>query len=171
MTLFQKPLTEQEYISQVRHSVAKTNRYGFWMSLVGMSALLFILYQFGQVLLQFIHAETPFPVGPHPNPTAWIACGFVFGTLIGVGFGGILQANRDGVLLPFTGMRTERLMLRFHDEARGIPEFDSANDPLEGLFEETPAECEPVPAGECLNQKNELRRDLKQATARRSVSS
>ena len=171
MTLFRKPLTEQEYISQVRRSVAKTNRYGFWMSLVGMSALLFILYQFGQVLSKLIGSQTPFPMGHHPDPTAWIACGFVFGTLIGVGFGGILQAHHDGVLLPFTGMRTERLLLRYYDESRGIQELDCVDDPLEGLFAETSTECEPVPAGKCLTQKNELRRHLTHSATRQSVSS
>ena len=170
MTLFPKPLTESEYVAKVRRNVSRTNRYGFWMSLVSLSALLFILWQFGQVLRQFIDSNAPFPVGDAANPTAWVACGFIFGTLIGVGFGGILQAHRDGVLLPFTGMRTERLLMRYHDELHGVDTCDSAEDPLEGLFSEADCEPEPVPAGECLSERNELRRHLKHASSRSTLS-
>lgn len=170
MTLFHKSRTDEEYVDRVRNNVHRTNKYAFWISLISLSALVFILWQFGQVVLQFIDANAPFPVGHAPNPTAWIACGFLFGTLIGVGFGGILQAHRDGVLLPFTGMRTERLLLRYHDELHGIETCNSAEDPLDGLFSEVETDCEPVPAGECLSEQNELRRHLKRAASRSTLS-
>lgn len=170
MTLFPKPLTETEYIAKVRRNVSRTNRYGFWMSLVSLSALLFILWQFGQVLRQFFDSNTPFPIGHTVNPTAWVVCGFIFGTLIGVGFGAILQAYRDGVLLPFTGMRTERLLLRYHDELQGVATCDTTEDPLDGLFSESPTDCEPVPAGACHSERNELRKHLKHAASRSTLS-
>jgi len=135
MKLFREPLSDDQHIERIRKSVSFVDRYSYWTSAFYLSLLLAGGWIFWQFIMTMINMPAPFPNGGGPNLNAWVWSGFVFGTIIGLGFAKFAHNMIVSIMMPFTGLRTEKLLLKYHDQIRGIEVDDFAELPDDNPFQ------------------------------------
>lgn len=115
MRLFPRPygtLPEEEQIARLRRVVAWWDRWGRWLAVVNVGlliAIFLVLRKLIPILLDLFGKA---------NPDLAMA-GFCIGILFGFIFGHLIHSALSGIVTVFTGLRSERMILKYYDELHG----------------------------------------------------
>ena len=103
------PLSDEEYVSRIRRGVRLYERWRWWLAafygagFVGFCVLCVFAGHLVAGLGQLVNAQQP------------ALAGLAIGAMIGLLVGGVGFKIVHGVGFAFSSLRTERLLLRYHD--------------------------------------------------------
>lgn len=130
MKLFRERLSDEQHIENIRKSVSQLEKYGYWLSAFHVLILLGGCLLYAKIMQLILNP----PINPVKNQNGWVWIGFICGLTLGLGFAKAIHSCLTSVMLPFTGMRNEKLLLRYHDQVHGIEAGDFAELPDENPY-------------------------------------
>lgn len=108
-----KRVPDDEYIAVLRRSIALWDRWRYWLILIHVAMLVAAIW--------LLTTAIPLIIGLVQPANAPIAMmGFIFGIVLGLSLGGILQHIFHGLVLSLGGFRSERLLVKHHDALNSL---------------------------------------------------
>jgi hypothetical protein len=115
-----KPLSDEEYVARVRAGVAMHQRWRGW--LVGLYGAALVAF----LGLAVLGANLAARFGQLAGGRAPALLGFGCGALLGVVSGGVGLKAAHGLWFALSALRTERLLLRYHDALADLAQASGA---------------------------------------------
>jgi hypothetical protein len=101
------PVSDEEHIERIRRSIALWDRFRIWLLFLYGAGLVAAVW----ALVYGIAAIW----GIVPGNAGLPLLGFAVGTVLGYMIGWALSHLLDGIVFGLSGLRSERLLLRYHD--------------------------------------------------------